>query len=109
MTIHNPGEARHAAALIDALLAKGCMLSVHEGEDWAIQHSTDRAAILEALASTDEDRVIARSTDGTERLGSFYLVYGNAPDELIADHTDNEFCNAIWTELEPVRAELEAR
>lgn len=107
-------ETTLARALIDAILAKGCAISVYDGEEWVLpafgDHGTDPVAIYEALGSTDMDVVLA--VDATIqpdcKAGRFMLVYGNGPGELIADHTDNEFCNAIWAELEPVMAALES-
>lgn len=106
MPITNTGEARHAAALVDALLAKGAKISIYDSEEWSLAGSTDRAAILETLGATEMEAVVARDSDGNT-LGRFDLIYGNAPDELVSDHTDNAFCEAIWNELAPIRTELE--
>ena len=81
-------------ALVDAILARGHAISVHDGECFAVKRSNDRAAILDALASTEADTLIVRDASGT-KLGSFFLVYGNGPDELIADYTFNPFCEAM--------------
>lgn len=89
------GEARNARQLVAQLLALGTV-SVQDGEEWTVTNSTDRDAILDALCTTDMDRVLLREPSG-KRVGSFLLVWGNAPDgsELIADHSDNDVCNAI--------------
>lgn len=101
----SPGEREHATSLVNAILGTGCSISVWEGEDWALQKGKEPEAVLAAMASTDMDRLVATSGDGS-RMGSFLLIYGNAPDELVADHSDNIYCNAIWHMLEPVRARL---
>lgn len=87
-------DAVIARALVDAILARGHAISVHDGECFAVKRSNDRAVILDALASTEADTLIVRDASGT-KLGSFFLVYGNGPDELIADYTFNPFCEAM--------------
>lgn len=86
-------------AFVDDALALGHTLSVHDGEAWALALSTDRAAIIAALGSTDADTVRIRRDGGTrekdgmtlkaagEIIGSVSLVYGNEPGVVISDHT----------------------
>jgi hypothetical protein len=95
------GEATVARKLIRIILDKGYAISVFDGEEWVVKVSTDRKAIIRAVGSTGEDLIRIREFD--KHVGSFWLVYGNADDgsELIADHTDNELCNEIWSELFP--------
>ena len=94
------GESRYAKRLIAAILDRRCTISVHDGEAWPLVKATNATAIFKALASTDMDTLRVREHDGLTS-GSFMLVYGNAPDgsELVADHTDNPLCNAIWQEV----------
>ena len=87
-------DAISATALVDAILARGHAITVHDGEAFAVKRSSDRNTILDALASTEADTLIVRDANGT-KLGSFFLVYGNGPDELIADYTFNPFCEAM--------------
>jgi hypothetical protein len=94
-------EGRICAALVDALLAKDCTVSVNDGEEWVVKRSTDKGTIINALFSTDEDRIVARDADGTLR-GSWYLVYGNDGYDVISDYSANDFADAIWEELRPV-------
>ena len=98
-------ERRMASGLIRACLAKKYMVSIHNGEDWALVKSRNYAEIMDALWQTDEEMVLIRETDGS-KVGRFFLVYGNSGEELIADYTDNDACNAIWNELEPLRSKL---
>ena len=92
----NKGEQTACKRLVRILLNKGYKLSVYDGEDWQVLRSTDEVAIIDALGNTDMDTVQVNS-DGFFK-GSFMLVWGNAEDgsELIADHTDNPFCNDVW-------------
>jgi len=87
-------DAVVARALVDAILSRGHAISVHDGECFAVKRSNDRAVILDALASTEADTLIVRDANDT-KLGSFYLVYGNGPGELVADYTCNPFCEAM--------------
>lgn len=87
-----PIERRIARQLVRAILAEGAAISVWEGEDFAIQGSKDEAAIMQSLASTDSDRIIANK-DG-KQLGWFWLIYGNGED-LLSDMADNEWCSRV--------------
>lgn len=93
MTTTNPNmrndEFVVLAAIVDAALDAGHRVSVYDGEGWAIFHSTDRAAILDACGTTDADTLRIRGALGVI-IGSATLVYGNEPGVLIADHTDSE-------------------
>ena len=83
-TTLNYTDAKQARDLIGKALAAGLSVSVHDGEAWALKRSTDAAAILAALGSTDADSLRFRDAAG-ENVGFAYLVYGNGPDELVAD------------------------
>ena len=87
-------DAVIARALVDAILSRGHVITVNDGMFYTVKRSSDRAAILDALAGTEADTLIVRDANGT-KLGSFFLVYGNGPDELIADYTFNPFCEAM--------------
>lgn len=84
-----------AVALIPLLLENGRTVSVYDGEEWALKRSTDAAAIFAAMATTDADTLRVREADG-EHFGTFWLVYGNGPGELIADHSDSAAVNVLW-------------
>lgn len=99
-------ERRMASALVKAILARGYSVSV-DSEGWAISHSRSYRAVMNALWQTDEEYVLAFNADG-KRAGTFFLVYGNDGYDLIADHTDNDVCRAIWDEvLKPLADKLE--
>jgi hypothetical protein len=91
-------EQTAARWLVKRCLSDGYTLSVHDGEEWACIRSTDFAAVWDALGNTGSD--ILRLRKGGEHVGSFSLVWGNAPDasELIADYTDDSegVMNALW-------------
>jgi len=95
------GERSVASRLVRAALDAGYSISVNDGEEWTVKRALKAKPVLEALATTGEDVLRIRDEEGTP-YGSFYLVWGNADDgsELIADHTDNDACNALASIVE---------
>jgi hypothetical protein len=67
--------------LIDDILATGSAISVNDGEETVLKNSTDKAAILAAMFSTDEDYLITSAPQGAW----IRLIYGNGVD-VISDH-----------------------
>jgi hypothetical protein len=81
-------EKRAAMRIIGRALAKGYTVSVCDGEEYTVKRSTNRVAIRAALATTDADTILVRRADG-EKIGVIWFVWGNSPEEVAADHTDN--------------------
>lgn len=81
-------EKRAAGRIIDRALAKGHLISVNDGEEWVVKNSTRRREIMDALQSTDADTLLIRNS-ACDRIGMIYLVWGNSPDEVVCDHSDN--------------------
>ena len=97
MNTHEQTEAR---ILIEQLLAQpGATVSVYDGEEWALKRSRDLDTIMAALGSTDNDELVWRDASGA-RLAWFWLIYGNSPGELIADHTANDDAERVWKEVQ---------
>lgn len=104
-------EKATAKRLVTVLLDAGCAISVHNGEEYVVKRSVTEWEILQNLQQTDEETIVARfvdycSTTGEpayRHAGTFFLIYGNDPTglELIADHSDNEFSNAVWSKVYP--------
>lgn len=92
----DPGEAAMAALLVSAALGRGYTMSVHDGEEWALRHSSDADEVLNALATTDADTLAFR-LDGAH-VGSVWIVWGNGCD-LFSDWSDNEAINSL---VEPI-------
>ena len=97
------GEARVARKLVRAAIAAGYSVSVNDGEEWTVKRSTSTKVIFDALATTGEDTIGISAADPSKTIGwhgagSFLLVYGNDPsgEEIIADHSDNEVCEALY-------------
>ncbi|WP_353645714.1 hypothetical protein [Mesorhizobium sp. WSM2239] len=102
-------EKQMAEALVDTCLERGFVISVYDGEEWAIKRSGDKAAIMAELFATDDDQVVIRRKEDGRHLGWFHLVYGNCGYDVVSDHSDNEVCNEIWEKvLRPLSDKLEA-
>lgn len=91
-------ERTIAAKLLDLGLAKGYSVSVYDGEEWTLNKSKDRAAIIEAMATTDDDRLAFFDGESGLRIGWVWLIYGNEED-LISDYTDSETMDALVSEV----------
>lgn len=94
--------------LLKLALANGNKVSVHDGEEWALKNSNSITEIKAALASTGNDALKIKDSDG-KQLAVFWLIYNNGsegdPLVCISDYTDNEFSNAVYNAL---RARLES-
>lgn len=81
-------EHRIAKTLINEALKRGWTLTVNDGEETVLWHSTDAKAIWRAMHSTEEEYLHFYDKD-QKRIGWVWLVYGNGED-LITDHVDND-------------------
>lgn len=83
-------ELAIATRIIDDALAEGWSVTVNDGEEDVVSatRSRDRACILDALCSTDEDRVYFHKDGEQEPFGWVWLVWGNGTD-LLSDYTTN--------------------
>lgn len=74
-------------AFVDAVLKAddAYTLRVHDGEDFATDKTRDPDAIVQAIMSTDEDRLYVYNAE--RRIGFLYLVYGNSGWDVMADYT----------------------
>lgn len=94
------GERAVARKLVRNLISRGLSVSVFDGEEMTVKRSRKEGEVLEALATTEADQLIVRNDDW-EKVGWFLLVWGNEEDGscLIADHSDNQLCEAVWREV----------
>ena len=74
-------------------IALGYTVSLYDGEEWTVRKSSNVAAVMDAVQSTDSDTLSFRK-DG-EKVGSVWLVYGNSASEVIADYSDVEEVQTI--------------
>lgn len=92
-------EGRIARKLVCNALEMIGNADVHDGEEWVLKNCDNAGKIMNALFSTDEDRICFRSADGSKQA-TFYLVYGNDGDDVISDYTDNETARAVMEIVE---------
>lgn len=90
------GESKQARRLVSRILTFGYSISIDDGEEITVRHSRNRKELYPAMCTTGEDRLLIHDSTG-KHIGTFWLVYGNAAngEELIADHTGNDICDAI--------------
>lgn len=81
-------------SIVGSALAMGYKVSVHDGECWAVRQSTDKAAIMAEIYTTDQNTLSIRNNEG-EKVGFVLLVYGNSASEVMADWTDSEEMDKI--------------
>jgi hypothetical protein len=91
-------EGKIARKLVAELLARRFSVSVNDGEEWTVNRSTDKAEIVGALFSTDEDIIRGFRPDGST-IGMAYLVYGNDGYDVINDYTANGEMEEIMEEV----------
>jgi hypothetical protein len=108
----HPVERDIAHGLVNRVLADGNTISVFDGEEYSIKRSSDAVAILSAMSHTGEDTLVIRSPIGGSvpralsgaKIGSVFLVYGNEPENLIADFTNEDYTCALCDALSPFHA-----
>jgi hypothetical protein len=100
-------EKKISTAIITACLKRKFNISVSDGEDWPIKSSSNKAAILATLFSTDEDIIVIRTKDGT-KAGWFQLIYGNDGHDVVSDYSVTNACEEIWNDvIKPLADKLE--
>jgi hypothetical protein len=84
--------------LIKYALAKGCTVSVWDGEEWQVKRSTSFKAINEAIESVEEAALRIRSAEGDVVVNSVTVsAFGLEDDETIMDYTVCPFMDAYET------------
>ncbi|QNJ57486.1 hypothetical protein [Pseudomonas phage PlaquesPlease] len=85
------GERRVLRKLLEAIRGSGYWFRINNGEDFETIHTQQVEWGIDACMTTDEDHVVVyrvRPDDNTfQRIGKFWLVYGNSPEEVIADYS----------------------
>lgn len=93
--------------LIEYALSQGLVISVFDGEEWAVKKSKDAKVIFDAIESVDEASIIIRDADPfitAYTARALVSAYGLGPDETVIDHTDNEWMDEWWAEYKKVIA-----
>jgi hypothetical protein len=92
--LRNKVEARIVRAIVSDALKMGYTVSVYDGEEFAIERSSNRSAILAECAATDEDRLYFTRNGQTKAIGVVWIIYGEG-DTCMTDWTDTDEVNAI--------------
>lgn len=72
------------------------VVGVNDGDVYhPITRETPLSEITDLAMAVDESWIVTRQRHGEQRL-TFILVFGNSPEELIADHTAHDDAEAIW-------------
>ncbi|EJD3148827.1 hypothetical protein M1V18_004400 [Salmonella enterica] len=82
-------ERQIAKATAERLIAAGYKVAVFDGEEIALQKTTDVPAIVGAMFSTDEDYLFVYLAEGDESIGFVRFIYGNDGWDVINDYTTN--------------------
>jgi hypothetical protein len=78
--------------LVKHALALGHTISVWDGEEWQVSHSTKYQNIIDAIESVEEANVVIRvPTYGNRVAWALVIPYGLEDEETVADYTDNDF------------------
>lgn len=96
-------EVRIVRKLVDDALALGYSVGVFDGEETVVKRSRDVVAIMAAIGSTDEDRLLFHTSDGVP-LGWVHLIWGNGTD-VIADNSDRPAINDLVLGAEQLAGE----
>jgi hypothetical protein len=74
----------------------GATLAIsYNGSGEESERTRDVNVIARESNATGDDIIRVYDASGI-RLGWFRAIWGNDPTELIADYSDNPFCNAAW-------------
>jgi hypothetical protein len=87
--------------LVKHALAQGHTISVWDGEEWQVSHSTKYQKIIEAIESVEEANVVIRLAVGGERIGWAQVIpFGLEDDETVVDYICSEFMENWWENYE---------
>ena len=87
--------------LVERALAAGLVISVFDGEEWAVNRSTNEKDIGDAIESVEEAQLTFRDAEGKHAGWALIIPFDDYPDETVVDHTDNELMNALTAGVEP--------
>lgn len=95
-------ERRIIGAILDEAAARGLLVSVHDGDEWAVKPTADYAKARADVGATDQTTL--RFRDPADRaaddprpatlVGSVALIHGNGCD-VIHDFTDAPSMRAL--------------
>ena len=84
--------------LVKHSLVNNCLVSVFDGEEWAVNMSGKYQTIIDAIESVEEAQIKIYSKFDTRGEGykgwALVIPFGLDDDETVADNSDNEFMNS---------------
>lgn len=92
-SILRAAEKKIAEGLLRQITKRGYVLTIWDGEE-SIPCSTSKEA-LKIIFDVDECRVIFGRTRRGSGVGWVFVVFGNGPEDLISDYSDNAETKAI--------------
>ena len=99
-------DRRIAEAVIDEALRLNYLISVHDGEVFALTRSKDTAAVLAAMFSTDMDTLKFRDGNTEEAIGWVDFIYGNSGWDVIANSSANPLTDALLAPAEKLANDI---
>lgn len=78
-------------SLVKFALAKNCVVSVWDGEEYPVQRSSAYKAIIEAIESVEMAELIIRDAEGAKVAWAMIIPFGVEDDETVADNTITPF------------------
>jgi hypothetical protein len=75
--------------IVTDAISVGYAISVNDGEETTLRRSRDTSAIMAAMMTTDEDRLLIHRPSAERYFGWVYLVYGNDGWDVVNDYTTN--------------------
>ena len=86
--------------LVKYALSQGLVVSVYDGEEWAVKKSKSAKDIFAAIESVEEASIIIRDADPfitAYTACALISAFGLAPDETVINYTDNEWMDE-WSQ-----------
>lgn len=94
----NEHDATCVRRLVEKAVEDGYRVTVDDGMECVVDLSTDVNTILADVGNVDAEwiRLYRFGERKVEKVGMFFLVYGNGPGETINDHSDKEECYKLY-------------
>ncbi len=97
LVIKEPDMANQVTKLIAVALAKGYVISVHDGEEWSTCRSTDANEIYKDARGVDYTTL--RFRDGVHgKVRGWVTIIWENHDEEISDYSSNPMMDALIRE-----------
>lgn len=86
--------------LVKHAIHTGHTVSVYDGEDWAVKHSTKQTDIYAAIDSVGESQLIIRDKAGNKVAWVLVIDYDEEPENSVVDCSDNAWMEDWFTAYE---------